>query len=457
MHQMPDYSDPEMDTQNVIPMLKRLYKTECHIFERQGHHILFNVATGNFFEIDQVQLDMIGLCEGRTLNEILSALEDHHTEKQILSAFKELLDAGIVTDTLPEQTAGFSLPNRLEIVHFDLSITTDTLSGSKDPVAYMDEEVALQALALLLKESGRVRQCSIAFRGGEPLLNAPLVEKVIEEGYRQAKALGKEIRFQVVTDARLLNQSLFNRLAKSGVDVVIKFDGDMHKPLFHGQGSYSLSSQGLPEHLKGKDATVDLSYAVDHHRADFTQEIKQVLTQYPKIRQVVFDSDGGDVSSQNLAQIQGAYDNLAEFVETHVLQGGQTWIDGIESHIYQVFNQKASFSHCGIGVRALTVAPDGALHPGVARDKVMGTVWDGVNREEQGHWIRETQVDKLEGCKTCWARHLCGGGCKVQVQGETEAKQAQCELVQHQYELAMNTCLSIASRDRDVLYQRYAE
>jgi uncharacterized protein len=331
------------------------------------------------------------------------------------------------------------------------------LSGAVENVAYMDESVALKALALLLKESGRMRRCSIAFRGGEPLLNAPLVEKVIEEGYLQAKKLGKEIRFQVVTDARLLNPSLFNRLQKLGAEVVVKFDVDERPPLFCGQGPYSLSSIDMPEHIQEKQAPIGLYYAFDRHRTNYAKDMQQILGQYPTIRNVSFASDEGMMTQDDVPRIKEGFAQLARYVEDRALDGQEAWIDGIESHIYQVFNQKASFLHSGIGVRSLTVAPNGILHPSVAQEKTVGDVWLGIDREKQRTWIQETQVGQLDGCKTCWARQLCGGACRLHTQDVTDAKLLNCELMQYKYELAMKTCLNIASKDQDVLYQRYAE
>lgn len=457
MHQMPDLLDQDEHAQNVIPMLKQLYKTECHIFEHQGHHILFNVSSGNFFQIDQVQKDVVDACLGQTLNQILSVLQYQHTEKQVMSAFKELFEAGIITDTPFERPSHFALPDRLEIVHFDLTVTNDLLSGGVEEVAYMDENVALEALALLLKESGRMRRCSIAFRGGEPLLNAPLVEKVIEEGYLQAKKLGKEIRFQVVTDARLLNPSLFNRLQKLGAEVVIKFDVDDRPPLFCGQGPYSMSSIDMPAHIEEKQAPVDLYYVLDRHRTHYAQDMQQVVNQYPTVRRVSFSSDENMATQERMSRIKDGYENLAHFVEVQTLNGQQAWIDGIESHIYQVFNQKASFLHSGIGVRSLTVAPNGILHPSASQEKAVGDVWAGIDREKQRTWILETQVNQLDGCKTCWARQLCGGTCRLDTNDSTNDKLLSCELMQYKYELAMKTCLNIAAKDQDALYQRYAE
>ncbi|MBT3601618.1 MAG: hypothetical protein HN521_01005 [Candidatus Latescibacteria bacterium] len=457
MHQMPNFLDPDEDAQNVIPMLKQLYKTESHIFKHQAHHILFNVASGDFFEIDAVQKDMVEACSGCTLNDILNVLQDRHTEKQVLSAFKSLLEAGIITDTPLENMQNFSLPNRLEIVHFDLEITTDTLSGVVEKVAYMDEEVALKALALLLKESGRVRQCSVAFRGGEPLLNAPLVEKVIEEGYRLGEKLGKEMHFQVVTDVRLLNKSLFNRLQKLGVEVIVKFDVDERPPLFGGQGAYSLSSVDMPEHIQEKQAPVGLHYALDGQHTNFTKDMQQILDLYPTVKRVDFAPDEPVVTRDNLLHIQDAYANLAQYVAIQALHGQETWIEGLEKYVYQVFNQKASFLHSGIGVHSLTVDPDGVLQASPTGDQAVGTVWEGVDRQKQGDWIQATRVDKLDGCKTCWARHLCGGACRLQTRGGDVDVLSECELTQYKYELAMRTCLNIASQNQDVLYQRYME
>jgi uncharacterized protein len=455
MHQMPEHFDPSREARNVIPMLKRLFKSDCHIFEHDGHCILFDVGSGNFFEIDQVQKDLTEACSSRTLNEVLDLLQFRHTEKQVLSAFRALLDAGIISDMPHENDLSYALPDRLEIVHLDLAVTTDTLSGDASDVAYMDEKVALAAVALLLKESGRIRQCAIAFRGGEPLLNAPLVEKVISEASELANQLGKQMKFRVVTDIRLLNPSLFNRLHRKGVEIVVKFAAE--ETLFKGQGPYSLSARGIQAHIQNKCAPIELFYVLSPQRGKFGRDMLQISDQYPTAKRLAFAPDEPGSDPDEVTDLAKAYGEVAHFVERESLVGQPAWMDGIEEHMYQVFNQKASYVHCGVGVRSLTVNPDGTLYASLSNTFCMGNVIGGIDRSRQKEWIQSTQVDKISACKSCWARNLCGGVCHLDGKAETVDISNRCRLMRHKYELAMQTCLNIATRDPNGLYRRYGE
>ena len=247
-------------------MVRPLHKSECHRFEYRGNNILFDVATGVFFHVDDVICDILDLCEGRSLLDLLNMLRDRHAEKEILSAFRELYGAAILSE-IPPETRPFAPPGRLEIVHLGLDITYDGLSGADivarddgacPPAAYMEEEVACKAIDLLLKESGRIRRCTVTFQGGEPLLNAQLVEKVIDYALAQAGKLGKEIAFEVVSDSRLLNEQAFGLLRKRNADIVVKMDdppGGEHVGVLVRQANTHFASQ-----------TRSAAHAPDHQR-----------------------------------------------------------------------------------------------------------------------------------------------------------------------------------------------
>jgi uncharacterized protein len=459
MQQVSHLTDDRDHAQNIIPMLVPLFKSECHIFTHRGNHILFDVATGGFFQIDNVTCDLINQCTGHTLKGLMNLLQDLYTEKEILSAFKELFDAGILSDVPPERPSPFIPPDRLEIVHVELDITSDTLDDNprQQDVCYMDELVALKAIDLLLKESGRIRQCHLSFQG-EPLLNAPLVEKVIYLAQKKARCLGKDISFEIVTNGRLLNEELFNRLQNQHVNIMIKFDGEEHRPLFQGNGPYSLSSKGMQQHILKQNVPVQLKSKTQHNIFDLSSKICQGIDQYPTVERISFIFDAL-TSETDLPQAQTALENLAAYVTQHVLNGESAWIENFEDYIFQVANQKAFFYHCGTGVRSIAIAPDGIIYTDSQQTVAIGDIWKGIDRKKQKAWIQSTLVENMEGCATCWARHLCGGTCRTSVKTEMSSDMVsiQCALTQRTYELAMAACLDISDRDAACLHRRYAE
>jgi uncharacterized protein len=74
---------------------------------------------------------------------------------------------------------------------------------------------------------------------------------------------------------------------------------------------------------------------------------------------------------------------------------------------------------CGAGGGYLGVSAKGdlfACHRFVDDDLgAMGNVTDGVDRAKQKRWLSDRNVHKQEPCKSCWARHQCGGGCHYEV------------------------------------------
>ena len=91
----------------------------------------------------------------------------------------------------------------------------------------------------------------------------------------------------------------------------------------------------------------------------------------------------------------------------------------------------------------------------------VGTVDTGIERPKQKSWIKSTHVENFAACASCWARYLCGGGCRLQshlLSGNIQnPNPVACTLIRREYEVAMSSCLEIAGEDEDLLRDRYAE
>lgn len=462
-------------------MIRPLRRTECHVFTHNGTRILFHVDGGNFFEVDDVTEAILERTDGHTLLDLLDLLRERFTEKDVVSAFKELREEGVILDTPPEPVHPFSPPGRLEVVHLALDVTYDTLGGpdvyprdsGRTGQEYMTEDVACRAIDLLMAESGRVRKCHITFQGGEPLLNAPLVDRAITYAKARALKAGKHVVFEVTTDNRLLNEQVFGLLRRHGAEVVVKLnetrDGEL--PMFNAHGAYSLSAADVADYARRKDVGVHINGDVHRGNLNVRERVEQTMAAYPNARSVSLkfrpDCRNPDnaVTGRHLTWACAAIEDLADYVRGHILDRRQAWIGDFEDCLEQVYNGREVHYHCGAGTRYLTVTPDGGLYvcPGLVRREEfkVGDVFSGIDRERQRSWIKSTYVEKFAHCSDCWSRFLCGGGCRLGSFLENsrvdEPDEVACQIIRRTYELAMGTCLEIASADGEALAQRYAE
>ena len=87
----------------------------------------------------------------------------------------------------------------------------------------------------------------------------------------------------------------------------------------------------------------------------------------------------------------------------------------------------------------------------------LGDVVAGLDRDKLARWRLGREMDRRPGCRDCWARYLCGGGClswaiKLGHQSlypvETE-----CDLVRHLIEQAIWVHLELREKHPEVFLQ----
>lgn len=69
---------------------------------------------------------------------------------------------------------------------------------------------------------------TIEFQGGEPLLNWPVVQHVIESGVQRATETGKKVEFALVTNLTLMDEAKFQYLLDHRVQISTSLDGPAH-------------------------------------------------------------------------------------------------------------------------------------------------------------------------------------------------------------------------------------
>ncbi|MEM5793014.1 MAG: His-Xaa-Ser system radical SAM maturase HxsB [Candidatus Aenigmatarchaeota archaeon] len=105
----------------------------------------------------------------------------------------------------------------------------------------MDEETAKATVDFIFQAP--VNSMSIEFQGGEPLVNFPIVEYIIEYSKELAKKKKKFVRFIMVTNLTLMDHDILKYLIENKVSLCTSLDGpekvhNKNRKYFGGSGTY---------------------------------------------------------------------------------------------------------------------------------------------------------------------------------------------------------------------------
>ena len=110
-------------------------------------------------------------------------------------------------------------------------------------VKSMTWDTAKRAIDFLWNHSVDSKDIFIAFYGGEPLMNFPLMKEVID--YSKKRFWGKKITFNITTNGSLLSDDVILYLAEQNVNIMISLDGpkdinDANRITANGEGTYDI-------------------------------------------------------------------------------------------------------------------------------------------------------------------------------------------------------------------------
>lgn len=432
-------------------------KVELHEFEDFGKRGIYHVRGQRFYEIDSWTQKILTLCDGRPVEDIVNQLRSEIPEEEVRSILADLENTRILVDQDVVNSSLYHPPEKIEILHLNLQMTSDCylncvhcyLAQTKQRYSSkqrMESRIAQHAVDLLMRESGKL-DCYLTFSGMNTFSDGEWITGIIDYANKAATLHEKKISFEVVIDSslfledveELFSQTFMNR-ENLMVNVNIKGAETIQRVLNQYPADFTRNSEG---------PKLGLNIFVEGYLSNFMQLMHQVIQVVLPQSLYVIPSviANGNVSATN-SDIDGAKKLLRELCEyclQYALNEGMTWIGHIGDQAGNVLKGAGYYYYCGAGTRHLAVSPDGSLYPcaDLAADTSyrVGNVDHGMFREQRKVWLQDYHVDKFETCASCWARHLCGGGCRVDSLSNcgnlTEINEATCDLIRYSYELAM--------------------
>ncbi|HLP58077.1 MAG TPA: SPASM domain-containing protein, partial [Candidatus Deferrimicrobium sp.] len=164
------------------------------------------------------------------------------------------------------------------------------------------------------------------------------------------------------------------------------------------------------------------------------------------------------VGRKDLDIIKKEFDKIAKFYKEELLKGNYFILRNFFQILERIHRRNQSGYRCAAGRQTIAVSADGVLYPcykfvGI-KNHVMGNVGVGEYNKNAGVGFRENHAGARPGCKNCWARFLCGGGCpylsEVTHGNITIKDELDCAFTQHIVRLALEIYIHIRQRNKKI-------
>jgi len=296
------------------------------------------------------------------------------------------------------------------------------------PARNMEWDVAKASVDRLIAEAEPGVRINLAYLGGEPLINRPLIHRVTDYAVRQAQANDLRVGFSITTNGTLLRPEDATFFEDHGFAVTISLDGigkvhDRLRPNRGGRGSYDAILRRIePLLARQRNMQVGARVTVTPLNMDLPETLEQFVG-------MGFHSVGfspmlaspnrrNELDRDDFAEMLTQMIRCGQAFEAAVIRGRRYPFSNMSAAMQEIHRGTHRPYACGAGAGYFGVSADGGLFAchRFVEDEVgaMGNVYDGPDLRRDD-WLADRHVHRQSPCGSCWARYLCGGGCHHEV------------------------------------------
>jgi uncharacterized protein len=286
----------------------------------------------------------------------------------------------------------------------------------------MDEATARRYVDFLMDNSGDAEQVALTFFGGEPLLNYPVIVSTVRYGQKRASERGKKIKFDLTTNATLLDEEKIRFLNENRIMVTVSIDGprEVHDGIRthrDGSGSYDEIVRNLGPFLKSRPVPARVTMTRRNLQAKaIVDHLLELGFAEVGISPVdVMENAETGLREEDMDGLMQEFERVADHYLESALAGRYYGFSNVTNLLKQFHDGVSKAYPCGAGMQLAAGDPDGNLylcHRMVGRsDSAIGTLDTGIDRERQADFLNEVNVLNRGPCRSCWIRYICSGGC----------------------------------------------
>jgi uncharacterized protein len=271
-----------------------------------------------------------------------------------------------------------------------------------------------------IEYAGRISPSNsgIIFFGGEPLLKKELIRSTIDYCSDLRKRYGWQHHFKVTTNGILLDEEFLEYCHSVQLSVGLSIDGvreanDYHRKSVAGVGSFDVLETKIDMLLRYQPYASFLMVITPEtvkHYYDSVQYLFQKGARYI----IASINYAGAWTDKDLQDLKKEYIRLAGLYEQMTIDQKKFYFSPFEvkfaSHIR---NEDGLCNKCHLGMRQISVSPDGIIYPCVQfvgkEEYQIGDVWHGMNQATRKKLYALSTNNST--CSECFIKERCNNRC----------------------------------------------
>lgn len=288
----------------------------------------------------------------------------------------------------------------------------------------MSPATLAQTVETIFGAAGAGRHIAVDFASGEPLTAFPFLQEAVGTIERKASTGGRRVSFGLTTNATLVSAKIADFLADHAFKVKVSFDGppeihNVNRPMLGGQESYQRVMHGLDLLSKRLPRNALTVNTVVHPDAALGWLWDWAKTLPIGIWVTVpVGERASPLSQASIERRRRDLERIADEIACAVERGAAiVAYDSLTKVVRKLAVPAPAARFCGAGGSFLGVRSDGQVYPCLRQlgleEHRLGDVAGGLDDRLRARYVGKylQPVDRRSGCRACWARYLCGGGC----------------------------------------------
>lgn len=283
----------------------------------------------------------------------------------------------------------------------------------------IDSQKAKEIIDYVMNNNDREYPCSINFFGGEPLLNIKTIKETIE--YIKIKYSDRKVNYGITTNGTILTKEILTLLKQNKIGVLLSYDGPIelgpHRTYINGKHSHHrvlknvkiLKSENINFHLRATIPSDCISLR-DTYAYFENLNIPFAAVLAYKSRNI----DSSCIYDERITFFESEYKILLDYYTSRIDNNLPINCYSINSDLKVINDHNSRFYSCGGGIGLFAIVDNGNIfsceHLAFDEKYKIGNIANGVNKETL-KLMQPEFIDKIEGCKECWIKYLCVGGC----------------------------------------------
>lgn len=286
----------------------------------------------------------------------------------------------------------------------------------KHSTADMTPETARAVVDLAARDAKRA---GLIFFGGEPLLKRDLIITTMKYARSVEQKSKCRFYFKITTNGLFLDDEFLDLANQEKMFIALSFDGvreahDKHRKDTEGQGTYDQVISAAQRLLALKPYSPAMMTVRPDTLSFFASGVESLFSL--GFTYIIASLDySADWQETHLPELEKQYKLLAEIYKRKTLAEDKFYFSPFEVKISSHINHRTYHQErCELGLRQLSVGPDGTLYPCVQfvgdPTFVVGNVRNGIDEPARQALYKRNETEK-QGCDECSIRARCNHYC----------------------------------------------